>query len=97
MATDTPALEVEGLGFRYPGAPGVVLDDLSLRVQGGERVALLGPNGSGKTTFVLHLNGLIERQVGSVTVGGLLVEDVIGGPFFFYLVRLTRSRAGGWA
>ena len=73
--SDAPALEVEGLGFRYPGASGVVLEDLSLRIESGERVALLGPNGSGKTTFVLHLNGLIERQVGSVTVGGLPVED----------------------
>ncbi|MCB9400767.1 MAG: ABC transporter ATP-binding protein [Microthrixaceae bacterium] len=73
--SDAPALAVEGLAFRYPGASGVVLEDLSLRMESGERVALLGPNGSGKTTFVLHLNGLIERQVGSVIVAGLPVQD----------------------
>lgn len=67
------ALAVEGLCFRYPGSPSKVLDDLSLRIEVGERVALLGPNGSGKTTFILHLNGLVERQSGTVRVGDLPV------------------------
>lgn len=63
------AIEAVGLTFRYPGgAP--VLDGLDLTVAPGERVAVLGPNGSGKTTFVLHLNGLLERQGGSLRVAG---------------------------
>jgi cobalt transport protein ATP-binding subunit len=72
-ATDA-ALLVEDLSFRYPGGDRLVLDGLHLRVDRGERVAVLGPNGSGKTTFALHLNGLVDRQSGSITVGGLPVE-----------------------
>lgn len=65
---------VDEVGFRYPGAPRPVLDRLSLSVAAGERVAVLGPNGSGKTTFVLHLNGLLELQAGSIAIGGLSME-----------------------
>lgn len=67
-------LHVRGLGFRYPSHADPVLDALDLDVAAGERVALLGPNGSGKTTFVHHLNGLLELQTGAITVGDLPVE-----------------------
>ncbi len=68
-----PAVAVESLTYRYPGADRPALQELSLRVEAGERVAVLGPNGSGKTTFVLHLNGLLELQSGRIDVGDLTV------------------------
>ncbi len=68
-----PAVAVHSLTYRYPGADRPVLQELSLRVEAGERVAVLGPNGSGKTTFVLHLNGLLELQSGRIDVGDLTV------------------------
>lgn len=61
-------LRAEGLEFHYPGGP-PVLTGLDLEVAAGERVAVLGPNGSGKTTFALHLNGLLELQGGRLHVG----------------------------
>ncbi len=66
---------VDGVSFRYPGASSMALDGLSLRIDAGERVAMLGPNGSGKTTSILHLNGLVERQAGTVTIGNLPVVE----------------------
>lgn len=69
------SLHVDGLGFRYPGAPHAALDGLDLDIESGERIAVLGPNGSGKTTFALHLNGLLELQTGSITIGDLAVEE----------------------
>ncbi|NLV55967.1 MAG: ABC transporter ATP-binding protein [Acidimicrobiales bacterium] len=62
---------VDDVRFGYPGAPRAVLDGLSLTVPAGERLAVLGPNGSGKTTFALHLNGLLTPERGTVAVGGL--------------------------
>ncbi len=66
---------VDDVSFRYPGASSMALDGLSLRIDAGERVAMLGPNGSGKTTSILHLNGLVERQAGTVTIGNVPVVE----------------------
>ncbi len=67
-------IEVTGLRYRYDdGTP--ALQGVDFHLDAGESVALLGANGSGKTTFVLCLNGLLLGQ-GSVRVCGLSVEKV---------------------
>ena len=67
-----PLIEVRDLRFRYEDGT-AALEGVNFRLERGETVALLGANGSGKTTFVLHLNGLLSGQ-GSVQVCGLDVE-----------------------
>lgn len=62
-------LSTIGVGYRYPGGL-VALDDVSLTVQRGRKLALLGANGAGKTTFLLHLNGLLRPQFGEVRLDG---------------------------
>jgi len=61
-------IEVSGLRYRYPGG-GVALDGVDFRLEAGETVALLGPNGSGKTTFLLALVGLVDAE-GEIVVCG---------------------------
>ena len=68
-------LSVKDLRFTYPGEHHPAIEGIDLNVTAGERVALLGPNGSGKTTFVMHLNGLLELQDGSITVGDLAMQE----------------------
>ena len=68
-----PLIEVRGLSYRYPNGA-LAVDAVDFQLSPGESVALFGRNGSGKTTFVLHLNGLIPSR-GSVTVCGVRVED----------------------
>jgi cobalt/nickel transport system ATP-binding protein len=70
--TDGAVVEAEGLTFRYPDGT-LALDGLSFAVRAGERVGLVGANGAGKSTVLLHLNGLLEGQ-GRLTVCGLPVE-----------------------
>lgn len=67
-----PLIEVQHLKFRYDDGT-EALRGVDFRLDAGETVALFGPNGSGKTTFVLHLNGLLTGE-GSITVCGLRVE-----------------------
>jgi cobalt/nickel transport system ATP-binding protein len=67
-----PLIEVSGLRFRYDDGT-EALRGVDFRLERGETVALLGANGSGKTTFVLHLNGLLSGE-GQVAVCGLPVN-----------------------
>jgi cobalt/nickel transport system ATP-binding protein len=67
-----PLIDVRDLRYRYEDGT-LALDGVDFRLYPGETVALFGPNGSGKTTFVLHLNGLLAGE-GFVSVCGLRVE-----------------------
>ncbi|GAA1976742.1 ABC transporter ATP-binding protein [Isoptericola halotolerans] len=59
--TGTPAIEVQGLTFRYPGASQDSLHDVDLAIQPGDFVAVVGGNGSGKTTLCKAFNGLVPH------------------------------------
>ena len=51
------------------------LDGISVHIRRGEFVAVLGANGSGKSTFAKHINGLLTPEEGTVRVGGLDTSD----------------------
>jgi energy-coupling factor transport system ATP-binding protein len=60
-------IEVNDLHFEYPG--GVkALQGVTLSIQQGEKVAIVGQNGAGKTTLVKHFNGLLKPTSGMVMV-----------------------------
>ncbi|WP_172136193.1 ABC transporter ATP-binding protein [Adlercreutzia sp. ZJ473] len=61
----------ENVRFTYPGAPDEALRSVSVTVREGERVAVVGRNGSGKSTFVNLLCGFYAPDSGKVTVSGL--------------------------
>ena len=72
------AVEVEHLSYAYADGR-TALNDVSLRLEPGERAALVGPNGSGKSTLLLNLIGVLRAQRGTVRVGGLpLADDTVG-------------------
>ena len=72
---DTVAVTVRDLCFRYGNGPWV-LDHLSLDVAAGEKVALVGASGGGKSTFVQVLIGLYPAQRGVLAFGGVPVSDI---------------------
>lgn len=69
-------IEFSGVEFSYPGAAEPVLRDFSLRVQPGERVALVGPSGSGKSTLLLMVAGLVEPSAGELRIDGLTIREL---------------------
>ncbi len=64
-----PVLEARGVKFSYPGT-GEVIRDLSLRAEGEEVIGITGPNGSGKTTALKLLAGLLRPRRGKVLLNG---------------------------
>lgn len=70
------AIEFRNVIFRYPGKPNRVLDDISFRVEPGERVAILGRVGSGKSTLARLILGLYGPDDGTVTIDGTEVRQL---------------------
>ena len=61
----------ERVGYTYPGGDGVALTGLSLRIAKGEKVAIVGLSGSGKTTFLDIILGLVSPTEGRVLIDGV--------------------------
>lgn len=76
IRTET-SLEVEGIHHRFSPAAPWILDDVGIKVKEGDFVAMVGASGSGKTTMLRIMAGLIEPTRGSVRVAG---NDVTGHP-----------------
>jgi branched-chain amino acid transport system permease protein len=74
-ATRTPLLEIEGLTKRFGGV--AAADGITLSVQAGELLSVIGPNGSGKTTLFNLITGLTPRDSGVIRLEG---QEISGLP-----------------
>jgi len=71
MAVASPfAIEINDMGFRYPGNEDVSFSGLNLKVDKGERFGLFGPNGAGKTTLISLMTGLLTADAGHIKLLG---------------------------
>lgn len=61
--------------FSYPGSEREVIRDLSLTIKPGEKIAIVGENGSGKSTFVALLTGLYSPTNGRILINGKDIQD----------------------
>jgi len=67
--------EFRDVNFAYPGSPRLVLNRLNFRLEPGERVALIGENGQGKTTIVKLLTRLYDPTEGRILLDGVDLRE----------------------
>ena len=78
LAAPRPILrgfEFRDVSFRYPGSPRLILDRMNFRLQPGERVALIGENGQGKTTVVKLITRLYDPTEGQILLDGVDLRE----------------------
>lgn len=77
MESVAGAVEFEHVRFAYPENPDkVIIKDFSAKVKPGQKVAIVGPTGAGKTTMVNLLMRFFEINSGSITVDGTSIHDI---------------------
>jgi ATP-binding cassette subfamily B protein len=76
---DAGAISFEAVSFRYKTATNPIYDRFSLDIAPGERVALVGPTGSGKSTFIKLIQRLYDIEAGHIRIDGQDVAEVAQG------------------
>ncbi len=69
-------VKFENVSFKYPGSENYVFKNLSFEINKGEKIALVGVNGAGKTTIVKLMTGLFRPESGRVLLNGIDTKDI---------------------
>jgi len=69
-------VQIERLGFHYPSNQNSVLSDISLEIKPGERIAVVGPSGAGKTTLFQLLQRFYDPISGEILFNGVNIRDL---------------------
>lgn len=76
LSSDTaPEIEFRDVSFTYPGEETPALNHLSFRIRAGEKVAIAGESGSGKTTIINLLQRFYEYDSGEIFIGGKSIRE----------------------
>ena len=70
------SIETKDLRYRYPSARAATVDGVSVQIASGERVAIMGADGSGQSTLLKLLGGLIDDYDGTIRFDGVTLRDL---------------------
>ena len=73
--TDIFEIEFKNVSFRYPGSNNYSLKNINLKINNGEHLAVVGRNGSGKTTFIKLMCRLYDVTEGEILINGVNIKD----------------------
>ena len=71
-----PAISLEQLSFKYPGTDKLILNDINLTISAGQKIAFVGETGSGKSTLVDIILGLLEPTNGHLKIMGESITNI---------------------
>lgn len=69
-------IEFKNVSFRYPGQDTYSLKNINLTIKAGEKLAIVGENGAGKTTFIKLLCRLYDPTEGEILLDGVCIKDI---------------------
>jgi len=69
------SIEFHGVTFSYPNTNNDVLKEITVQIREGEKVAVVGENGSGKSTFISLLCGMFDLKSGQINIGGIDIQS----------------------
>ncbi len=76
LGSSTPEIVFENVSFKYPQGSSYALKNISLTIKAGEKFALVGENGAGKTTFVKLLARIYDPTEGRILIDGQDLKDI---------------------
>ncbi|OGI71774.1 hypothetical protein A3J61_00075 [Candidatus Nomurabacteria bacterium RIFCSPHIGHO2_02_FULL_38_15] len=75
LANTAPVIEFKNVYFKYPDSVNYVLEDFSLKIEAGDKLAVIGLNGAGKTTFVKLLCRFYDPTEGEILFNGVNIKE----------------------
>lgn len=76
MAGDFESLEFKNVTFTYPGSDRKIIDDLSFKINKGEKISIVGVNNAGKTTIVKLLLRFFDIDSGEILYNGVDIKNI---------------------
>jgi len=73
---EAPSIEVRNITFHYPNSDRNIFENFSLKIEAGQKIAIVGENGVGKTTLVKLLARIYDPQEGEILVNGVNLKDI---------------------
>ena len=73
--TDKFEIEFKNVSFKYPGSENYALKDINIKINDGAHLAVVGRNGSGKTTFIKLLCRLYDATDGEILINGISIKE----------------------
>ena len=69
-------IDIKGLTYKYPDTEKYVIKNVSIHIEPNESICIAGYNGSGKSTFMKIISGLLHQYSGSLTINGMPLKDI---------------------
>ena len=71
-----PTIEFKNVSFTYPETDRPILKNINFKIKDGEKIGIVGLNGSGKTTFIKLLTRLYDPTEGCITINGVDIREI---------------------
>jgi ABC-type multidrug transport system fused ATPase/permease subunit len=91
--SSTPKIEFVNVSFKYPGTKHMVLRNINLTIEPGTKLALVGNNGAGKTTFVKLLCRFYDVTSGEILIDGHNIKDIDLDSWYWHMGILFQEYA----